>query len=49
MTYKASLMDMTLHKMNWNYLITHIIFVIENYLKISIMNLRLSLVNFYIL
>ena len=49
MTYKASLIDMTLHKMNWNYLMTQTILVIENYLKISTMKLRLSSVSYYIL
>jgi len=49
MTYKASLIDMTLHKMNWNYLITQIILVIENYLKISTMKLKLSSASCYIL
>ena len=49
MTYKAPLIDMTLHKMNWNYLMTQIILVIENYFKISTTKLRLSLVSFYIL
>ena len=49
MTYKASLIDMTLHKINWIYLITQINLVIENYLKINTMKLRLSLVSCYIL
>ena len=48
-TYKASFIHMTLHKMNWNYLMTQIILVIENYLKISTMKLRLSSVSCYIL
>jgi len=46
---KASLIHMTLHKMNWNYLMTQIILVIENYLKISTMKLRLSSVSCCIL
>jgi len=48
-TYKASFIHMTLHKMNWNYLMTQIILVIENYLKISTKMLRLRSVSFYIL
>jgi len=47
--YKASLIDMTLHKMNWNYLMTQNNLVVEKNLKISTTNLRVISVSCYIL
>jgi len=46
---KASLIEMTQHNMNWNFLMTKISVVIENYLKISTTNLRLISLSCYIL
>ena len=49
MTYKAFLIDMTLHNINWNYVMTPIILVIDNNLKYNTKNLRLNSVSCYIL
>jgi hypothetical protein len=43
------LIDMTPHRVNWNYQMTQIILVIENYLKLSTIELKQGSVNFYIL
>ena len=48
-TYKAFLMDMTLHKMNWNFLMTPNILVVKINLKYNTKNFMLRSVSCYIL
>ena len=45
---QAFLVDMTMHRMDWNYQTKQTILVIENYLKISVTKSRQSSVNLYI-